>query len=102
MKKPGSRIHSEGSKDIRVAAAKRQEAAAEVEDPKRAQWILALEKERRGYQSRGLTDRVKQVDEQLAIARGKKTSSPVEDIVDEPVEALSDEDVPSEPDPSVE
>lgn len=96
MKKLGERVRPAGSKDIRAAAAKRRQAAAEVEDPKRAQWISALEEERRGYQSRGLTDRVKQVDDQLAIAR--RGSTPTH--VDESVEAPSDEDVPSEPDTS--
>ena len=35
-------------------------------EEQRADWVRALEEERRGYAARGLSDRVKQVDKQLA------------------------------------
>lgn len=41
------------------------EAAAQ-----RAAWVAALEEERRGYEVRGLSDRVAQVDAQIKAAKG--------------------------------
>ncbi len=38
---------------------------------KRAEWVAALEEERRGYEVTGRTDRVAQVDEQIKIAQSK-------------------------------
>lgn len=59
------------SDDAQRAAAKR---AAALESPdQNEKWIAALLEERRGYVTRGLDDRVKQVDEQLKL-RGYKGS----------------------------
>lgn len=37
---------------------------------RRAAYVAALEEERRGYEVRGLADRVKQVDEAIKAAKG--------------------------------
>lgn len=54
------------SSDHRAAAAKRAAAAAGT-DPRTVNEIAGLLEERKGYVTRGLDDRVAQVDEQLAL-----------------------------------
>jgi hypothetical protein len=56
-----------------VEAARKRSAAASGDspvDPKTKQWLDALAAERAGYERRGLTDRIAQVDEQIKRAGG--------------------------------
>jgi hypothetical protein len=60
-------MSEKAEKDQAPAQAQTPDLAAE----RRAAYAEALKEERRGYEVRGLTDRVKQVDAQLAQFEGK-------------------------------
>lgn len=47
-----------------------KDQVAEHAAAQRAAWVAALEEERRGYEVRGLSDRVAQVDAQIKAAKG--------------------------------
>ena len=68
---PQEKAMPEVPADVQRAAEKRAEAAKGPQDTEAARMIAALQIERRGYQQRGLTDRVAQVDSSIAAWKKK-------------------------------